>query len=139
MKYLVVVFFWCCVLKGFSQKKTYVNQWDTLESGTVVYKHIKISEPKKFKLHDYYKITETHVEYRNKSGKIICKQYILQRTGVDALPCNELLFIQQDYFTNGKLKSYWKIKCDCHKVWRKEYNSKGQLLNKQYMLIKRHY
>lgn len=139
MKYVVAFFLSALLLDGFSQKKIFINKMDSLKNGTTVLYHIKITEPKKFSLHNYYKTTETTRIYFNKSGNIICKQFIIEKIGSDALPCEELLFIQREYFTGGKLKSYWKIKCDGHKVWRKEYNPQGQLLNKQRVVIKRYY
>lgn len=128
------------IVHGQKTVKTRVIAKDTFETGQTKNIYItKIKETGKYGIHTYQKITERKIIRYRLDGTKIYEQYILTKIGVDAIPCSELQFEQKEYHANGKLKSELVIECDCHKVWYKEYNDKGKLLNKSFSMIKRYY
>ncbi|MFZ5551610.1 MAG: hypothetical protein ACOZCO_00735 [Bacteroidota bacterium] len=140
-KFIILFLILACPF-AYAQKtvKTRTIEKDTFASGKIKALYFtRIKETGKYGIHTYQKTTEKKIIRYREDGTKLYEQTVLTKIGVDAYPCQELMFEQKTYHPNGKLKSEWKIECDCHKVWYKEYNDKGKLLNKSYSIIKRYW
>lgn len=121
-------------------KKSYSITKDTFENGrTKETVEVWIKETKEFKLHEYEKSTKKVITRYYANGKVHYRLTYHTSMGPDEKPCSELLFVQEQFWINGKKKNYMKIKCDCHLYVYKEWNFNEQLLNKTRSKIKRFY
>jgi antitoxin component YwqK of YwqJK toxin-antitoxin module len=136
---LLILILLTCPLYG-QFKKTHSVIRDTFPDGKIKQiTEVWTKETKKAKLYTYSKSTKKVITRYYENGKIWYRLTYNTSIGPDEVPCEELGFKQEEYWKNGTKKSFLKTECDCHKYLRKEWNEKGQLLNKTRSKIKRLY
>lgn len=119
-------------------KTTITTKVDTAKSGYIEqYQHIVTKSSKEFQLHTFYLKTDATVTrfYPDGNKKLVYRSIV--KKGTYGRSCNEILFKQQEYYPNGKLKSSLSSHCDCHRIVERQYSSEGKLTFKQVQRNKR--
>ena len=119
-------------------KKTHSFEKDTFSNGKTIHSiEIWVKESKEFNLHSYSKSTKKVIKHYYSDGKLHYELTYNTSIGTDEAKCEELRFIQKEYWPNGKRKTLIKSECDCHILVNKEWNANGKLLTKSKSKIKR--